>query len=53
MAASITTVEADDILAFALSVASEFDRSPVTKDEWDWASGDEFHGTKIVPAQAR
>ncbi|NBU29179.1 MAG: transcription factor [Caulobacteraceae bacterium] len=32
---------ADRIMAFAERVAPEFDRSPVTKEEWDWASGDE------------
>jgi len=29
------------LMAFAESVAPEFDRRPVTKAEWDWASGDE------------
>lgn len=29
------------LMAFAESVAPEFDRRPVTKEEWDWASGDE------------
>ena len=32
---------ADRIMAFSERVAPEFDRSPVTKAEWDWASGDE------------
>jgi len=29
------------LMAFAESIAPEFDRRPVTKAEWDWASGDE------------
>lgn len=29
------------LMGFAESVAPEFDRRPVTKAEWDWASGDE------------
>lgn len=32
---------ADRIMAFSERVAPEFDRRPVTKAEWDWASGDE------------
>jgi antitoxin VapB len=32
---------ADRLMAFAERVAPEFDRSPITKKEWDWASGDE------------
>jgi antitoxin VapB len=29
------------LMAFAESVAPKYDRRPVTKAEWDWASGDE------------
>ena len=29
------------ILAFADSVHGHFDKRPITKAEWDWASGDE------------
>ncbi|ATQ41736.1 type II toxin-antitoxin system VapB family antitoxin [Caulobacter mirabilis] len=29
------------LMAFAESVATKYDRRPVTKAEWDWASGDE------------
>jgi antitoxin VapB len=39
-----TTHEADyvaNLMAFAERVAPEFDRRPITKAEWDWASGDE------------
>lgn len=32
---------ADRIMAFSERVAPEFDRRPVSKAEWDWASGDE------------
>ncbi len=31
----------DRLMAFAESVAPKYDRRPVTKAEWDWASGDE------------
>lgn len=29
------------LMAFAESIAPRYDRRPVTKAEWDWASGDE------------
>lgn len=29
------------IQAFAESIADQYDRRPVSKAEWDWASGDE------------
>lgn len=29
------------LMAFAEEVAPEFDRRPITREEWDWASGDE------------
>ncbi len=29
------------LMAFAERTAPEFDRRPVTRAEWDWASGDE------------
>jgi antitoxin VapB len=31
----------DRLMAFVESVAHKYDRRPVTKAEWDWASGDE------------
>jgi antitoxin VapB len=32
---------ADRLMAFAERVGPEFDQSPISKEEWDWASGDE------------
>ena len=32
---------ADRIMAFSRRVSPNYDRRPVTKAEWDWASGDE------------
>lgn len=29
------------LMAFAESIAPRYDRRPVTKAEWDWASGDD------------
>ena len=32
---------AQDMMAFAESVRGHYDTRPITKAEWDWASGDE------------
>ncbi len=32
---------ASRMMAFADSVSGHFDKRPITKGEWDWASGDE------------
>jgi antitoxin VapB len=32
---------AERLMAFSKRVSKHYDRRPVTKAEWDWASGDE------------